>query len=418
MRANLRILIITYAFPPLNVIASHRPYSWARTWRDLGHDIEVLTLAKHPFDGAMDLERDLSGIGVHEVPYLPLARRGSVTARGAAGWERLKTFTRRARFSMGIFADPRLLAYAPMVRRGIELASERHVDVIVATSPPEIAFMVARTLARRTGAPWIADFRDLWFRDMLLYRSRIAAWLSGCLNRRLVNSAALLVTVSRGLQKRLARYMGREVVVSYNGFFADELGSQVSTPRDGKLHIVYTGRLYPGKRDPEPLFRALVALRATNADLPRRLSVDFYGFEDPWLQSLVERHGVQDCVAMRGFVPYRQSVGIQRGADALLFLDWADARAEGVLTGKLFEYLGSGRPILAIGPTKDSEAARIIADTGCGVTLTKVDEIVTYLRDLLSSPPPKIPDGAAQQYSRERQAEQLLATIRQQLAAT
>ena len=414
----MRILIVTYAFPPLNVIASHRPYSWARTWRNLGHEVEVLTFAKHPFDGAMDLERDVSRIRVHEVPYLPVARRRSSSPHGAATWEKLKTLTRRARFSMGIFADPRLLAYSPMVRRGMKLCSERSFDLIVATSPPEVAFMVARTLSRRASIPWIADFRDLWFRDMLLYRSRLASWLSGPLNRWLVKSAALRVTVSRGLQDRLSRYLGGEVLVSYNGYFTSEDGVQAPAPGDGKLDIVYTGRLYPGKRDPEPLFRALVALRATNPEQAHRVSVDFYGFDDPWLRALVERHGVQDCVAMHGFVPYQKSVGIQRVADVLLFLDWTDIRAEGVLTGKLFEYLGSGRPILAIGASKDTEAARIIADAGCGTTLTTVEEIVNYLQSLLSSPPPPIAEGAAARYSRERQAEELLAGIRQRLSPT
>ena len=121
---------------------------------------------------------------------------------------------------------------------------------------------------------------------------------------------------------------------------------------------------------------------------------------------------------MHGYVPYQKSVGIQRVADVLLFLDWTDIRAEGVLTGKLFEYLGSGRPILAIGASKNTEAARIIADTGCGTTLTTVEEIVNYLQSLLSSPPPPIAEGAAARYSRERQAEELLAGIRQRLSPT
>ena len=63
---QLRILIVAHAFPPMNSIASHRPYSWARFWRDEGHEIHVLTPAKHHFDGMMDLERDLRGIRVYE----------------------------------------------------------------------------------------------------------------------------------------------------------------------------------------------------------------------------------------------------------------------------------------------------------------------------------------------------------------
>jgi glycosyltransferase involved in cell wall biosynthesis len=398
----------------MNVIASHRPYSWARAWRDLGHEIEVLTFARHPFDGALDLERDLSGIRVHEVRYLPLGRPAAASAQRVARWESIKTLTRRARFSLGIFGDPRLLAYGPLVRKGLQQCSEQRFDLIVATSPPEIVFLVARTLSRRTGIPWVADFRDLWFRDMLLYRSRIAAWLAGPINRWLVRSAALLVTVSRGLQERLSAYLGREAIVSYNGFYGD--APQSTFPADGRKHIVYTGRLYPGKRDPEPLFRALTQLRAERPDLAQHLSVDFYGFDDPWLRSVVARHSVQDCVTLHGFVPHRQSTCVQCAADELLFLDWTDVNAEGVLTGKLFEYLGARRPILGIGPRNDSEAARVISDTGAGTTLTTHAEIVEHLRSLIASPrPADIPAEAVQEYSRDRQAVRLLEDILRQL---
>jgi glycosyltransferase involved in cell wall biosynthesis len=420
---RLRILIVAHAFPPINAIASHRPYSWAQAWRDLGHEIHVLTPAKYPFDGAIDNERDLSGIQVHEVAYLPLARTARNSSSGAPGarvvrWEWLKAVTRRARFALGTFGDLRLMACFPMVRKGLRVIREHGIQLIVATAPPESVFFVARRLSRRTGVPWVADFRDLWFHDMVLFRARLTTWLLGPINRWLVESAAVLVTVSRGLKNRLSYYLAREVVVSYNGFFAGDHGLSPPAPPwdDGRTHLVYTGRVYPGKQDPEGLFRALTVLRGTMPELAARISIDFYGFDDPWLRSLIERHAVADCVELHGFVPYRESVVAQRAADFLLFLDWTDTRAEGVLTGKLFEYLGSGRPILALGIRKDSEAARLISDAGCGTMLTGDGEIADYLRRALSSPrPPPIVSETAKHFSRERQARVLLEEITRRL---
>jgi len=379
-------------------------------WRDLGHEVEVLTFAKHALDGAMDLERDLAGIEVHEVGYLPV-RRAAASERGAARWEAVKALTRRARFALGSFGDVRLFAYRGLLRKGLRRCAERRFDLIVATSPPDVIFLVARRLSQRMGVPWVADFRDAWFHDMVLYRSRLAAALAGPLNRWLVSNAALLVAVSRGLQTRLQRYLGREVLLSFNGFLEEDQ-RDVAPTADGIRHIAYTGRVYPGKQDPEPLLRALAALRREIRDLPRRLSIDFYGFDDPALRSLVERHGVAECVALRGFVPYRESIAAQRAADALLFLDWMDVGAEGMMTGKLFEYLGSRRPILALGPRKDSEAARLIAGAGAGILLTSDSEVVDYLRKLLASPrPADLPAQAIARFSRERQAAELLGAI-------
>src|SRR5262249_6676180 len=99
--------------------------------------------------------------------------------------------------------------------------------------------------------------------------------------------------------------------------------------------------------------------------------------------------------------------------DVLLFLDWTDSRGDGMLTGKLLEYLGSGRPILALGVRKDSEAARLIAETGCGATLTGEDEIVSYLQNLLASGrPAAVGSVACDALSRERQARVLLDNLR------
>jgi glycosyltransferase involved in cell wall biosynthesis len=406
---SIRILIVTYAFPPLNAIASHRPYSWAKAWRELGHEIEVLTFAKHPVDGALDLQRDLAGMRVHEIGYLPRPR-GSV-----ARWEKIKAMTRRVRFSLGMFGDPRLLAAPALARAARKLGDERRFDLVVATAPPEITFMAARAMCKRTGAPWVADFRDHWSQDMTLYRSRLAAWLTGPLNRWLVAPAAALVTVSRGLQKRLAAEFGREVLVSYNGFFAADAVTP-RAPADGRRHIVYTGRLYPDKQDPEPLLRALRTLRQEMPDLAQRLAVDFYGHDDPALRALLERYGVADCVKLYGFVPYTGSIAAQRSADVLLYLDWTDARGEGMLTGKLFEYLGAGRPILALAARTGSEATQLVTGAGAGRVLTRDEEVVAYLRELLAAPRPSdVATPGVERFSRERQAQELLQSIRKEL---
>jgi glycosyltransferase involved in cell wall biosynthesis len=414
----MRILIVAYAFPPMNSSGSKRPWGWARAWRDLGHDVHVLTATKYAFDGPMDLTWELPGVEVHEVPYL--SARPAAPGDGARapdrqrldGWERLKTWTRRARFSLAMFGDPRQAAYRPLARAGLALMQRQPFDLIVATSPPEVAFFTARALSKQTGVPWVADFRDLWFHDMRLQQSRAASWLSGIVQRRVVRGAALLVTVSRGLRERLSAYLGRDVLVSYNGYLEEPRPAPARPAADGRIHIVYTGRVYPGRQDPEPLFRALDAAARAPGGLRSAVAVDFYGFEEPSVQALAAKYRLEDCVRIHGFVPHVESLAAQRAADALLFLDWTDTRAEGMLTGKLFEYLASGRPILALGPRADSEPARLIAEAGRGATFTQHEDIVAYLRRLSGSPrAPDADPAAVGAYSRERQARTLLSAI-------
>ena len=421
---KLRVLLVTYCFPPMNTIASHRPYGWARAWRDLGHEVHVLTPAKRGYDGYMDLECNLAGIQVHESGSRPAsARAASPLAAGKTGlesWERLKGITRRARFSLAMFGDPRLLAYFALVREGARLLRSQPFDLIVATSPPEVAFFAARALSRRTGVPWVADFRDLWFQDLRLHQSAVASWLSGIVQTRLVRSAAALVTVSAGLQERLSRHASREVLLSYNGPFEDaDTRPQPAPARPwpaGEVHLVYTGHVYKGRQDPEPLFRALAALDDEGDPAARRLRVDFYGHDEAWLSGLAARYRLGDRVRFHGFVPHRESLAAQRAADAVLFLDWTAPTARGMLTGKLFEYLACGRPIIALGRRTDTEAAELIAGTRCGETLTSEEQIVAFLKR--ASAGTRLPDvdtSAARRYSRAEQARALIAALQARL---
>lgn len=417
MEVPLRILIVTHAFPPMNAIGSHRSYGWAKAWRDERHEIHVLTPVKHAFDGTMDLERDLHGIHVHEVPYLvrrPTSARPFAERHRVERWEGIKTATRRVRSGFGMFGDVRLLAYRPMVDAGFDLARRHPFDLIIATSPPEVSFFVARSLAKRTGAAWFADFRDAWFRDLRFHHTAPAAWLAGRVNRWLVKPSAGLITVSQGLQRRLSADLGCDVRLAYNGFFeADhEPESAAGCVADGRLHIVYTGRIYPGRQNPEPLFEALALLKRSRTDLAQRLRVDIYGHDEPAVRRLVERFAVHDCVTLHGFVRFRRSLDAQLGADELLFLDWTAARSEGMLTGKLLEYLGSRRPIVALGLRRDSEAACLLERTGCGVTLITVPEVVAHLERLLrDGRPAPVDSPARERFSRDAQARTLLAEL-------
>ncbi len=418
-RKRLRILIIAHAFPPMNSTASHRPYSWAKTWSQMGHEVHVLTPKKHAFDGAMNLTFDISGFTVHTVPYLTGDKGGgSVDAfegRRVARWEQLKTYTRRIRFGFGMFADLRMLAYRPLVRKGSELLGEAKYNFIISTCPPQIVHLAAFSLAKKSGVPWIADYRDLWHREMLIHQFRLTSFLTGLVNGYVLRNAKAVSTVSEGLAQRLRDWLpGKEITVAYNGFFDKQYAGSPKRRawNDSKIHIVYTGRVYPRKRDPEMLLKALHELKKSGLDLASRMQIDFYGHYDPWLVELIKRYGVSDVVERHGFVSYEESVATQKAADLLLFLDWTDNRAEGVLTGKLFEYLASRRPVLSVATNRASEAGRIMRSCKVGVVLTSIEEIRKYIVDLLVRSPLVEPDEAAiNVYSREAQAKRLLERV-------
>jgi glycosyltransferase involved in cell wall biosynthesis len=250
---------------------------------------------------------------------------------------------------------------------------------------------------------------------------RASSWLTGRIKRPRLRQALALSTVSEGLAQRLSGFVGRDAIVCYNGFMprSNDAHAETRPWSDDKRHVVYTGRMFPGKRDPRRFFEGLALAQRADPRLSEKLTVDLYGFDDPWIGSMVAQYSVANCVRSHGQVPHRTSLAAQRHADLLLFLDWMDTRAEGILTGKLFEYLAAGRPILGVGASRDTEAARIIREAAAGETFVEPGEIRDRLLALAGAakhPPPTIHDGI-ERFSRFRQADALLEAIRSRLAA-
>ena len=424
----MRILIIAHDFPPLNSSASRRPYSWARTWSSLGHDVQVLTTAKYATDGRADLALDCSGFGVHAVAYLPLAKstaaRDSEAAGAARGspwslFELVRRSTRRLRLGLGIYTQTTMLAWRALLREALALNAAKRFDAVISTSGPEVCTFAAHGFARRTGTPWIADYRDLWFAEFAVQRYAFTTWSVGKLNTRMLRHAAAVSTVSEGLARYLERVTSCPVWISYNGYLEESPAAAQAKPREDSMrHLVYTGNFYPSKRDPEALLAALAELLAGDAQLPRRLRLDLYGPDEDWVRRRIAALGLQSVVRIHGVVPYSESLAAQRAAAALLFVDWMDTRAEGVLTGKLFEYLASGRPILCVGNRANTEAARIIAECGAGLIATEPGAIRAALAAVAGGTAAAAPDRAKiARFSRRTQAQALLGRIEALLAA-
>lgn len=415
----MRILIVSFYFPPYNSIGALRLGKTAKYLHRLGHDLRVLTAAGQPFDATLPVE--LPAELVVEVPYLDLNRplRGlrvgrsrlsdvSVTPRAAGGVRAILQKLRRLYANLANFPDAQVGWYLPAVRAGRRLLAHWRPDVVLASAWPGTAFLVGAELAHRASAPWVADYRDLWAEHPY---SASYAWrrsIERAVEDRVVGRAAGLVTVSEPLAVVLARRFNRRPAVVLNGFDAMDhpaLALAASPPGE-RLVIAYTGMIYPGKRDPSPLFAALASLGESG----RRVSIRFAGRNLDAVPALAARHGVSDRVEVLGSLPYAESLRLQAEADVLLLLMWDDASEEGVFTGKLFEYVGARRPILVVGCAR-SAAARLVVERGLGEAADDPAAIAAVLERMLArkrtSGTPLLPAGACDDLSRDTQTRRL-----------
>jgi glycosyltransferase involved in cell wall biosynthesis len=388
-----KLLIISFYFPPVNNPGALRIGKFAKYLPEFGWEPVVLTVDKIAGSSeTLPLEMDEASVlrTTYFDPRKLLSRKpGSSTVDSPQTSVRSKRWSETAlrilRLLQPIYASSlidKLLCdpwgwYPCAVRKGTEVLAKENIDVIFSTYNPSLPHLVASQLHRKTGIPWVAEFRDLWALNPYARKTQPFQLLDEQWERRTMSGCDLLITISEPLARDLAAFHSKKTVIIPNGFDEDDYGE--AFPLTSKFTITYTGRIYSEKRDPTPLFKALAELRHEGMVSPDDVEVRFFGKylkETPSL--LAEAYGIQDFVKTYDIVPFKESIRRQKESTVLLLLEWDDPRGAGTYTAKVFEYLGAGRPILATA-VKGGGIDKLLQESGSGMVANRVDEIKEIL---------------------------------------
>jgi len=431
----MKILIISSFFPPQNSIASLRPYSWAKYWSRSGHDVTVLTVSKPtrdedsplPFDGFKVVELPIPFFSslqkkVAQEPGPIQSKNSNTNAQNLINKMWHWCVTRFAAFQKryGCFSGCRMPDWRDLwVPSALKYARSERWDLVVSSAGPYSVHYVAYKL-RRCGLAdkWIADWRDLWTDNHIYPGLPFFRSAEAFLERRWCASADVITTVSEPLAELLRGKYGSKVRVVYNGFDQDEyedLPSGRFFPDDNMFRIVYTGSIYEEKQNPLPLFEAIARIYTHNPGIVSSLRVLFVG-HNANATSLAERMGVGGFVEYRGFVARPVALQMQRDADCLLFLDFDPSQFRGVLTGKIFEYLVAGPPIISIGFGSDPAVNDVILEGKRGFVLgNDVAKIQDCLLSMIEGRSKEYTNNNCiyniQRYSRSNMAERMLTFV-------
>lgn len=265
--------------------------------------------------------------------------------------------------------DARMFWIRPSARFLKKYISDHPVDAIVSTGPPHSMHLIAEKLHRYSGLPWIADFRDPWtnidfYQDLQL--TKLADMRHKALEKRVLKNASKIVTVTWRSKHEFEELSGRnDIVVIPNGFDDTDFNLTDEVKLDEKFSIVHIGSMNKD-RNPLPLWSALKAVLHESEELKSMLSIRLIGPIDFSVRESIEMAGLQSYVTFVEFIPHNEAVKHEQQAQVLLLMINNTPNARTIIPGKLYEYLGSGRPILAIGP-KDSDSAKVIGMTNGGV---------------------------------------------------
>ena len=289
-------------------------------------------------------------------PDLDAEVPASVPVRRAFAFDTARDLAVRGRYP-GLLARPdRWMSWRfDGIRQGLRLIREFRPEAIWSTYPIATAHVIGAELQRRSGLPWIADFRDPMAQDG--YPADAKTWQSfRAIEERASRQACrLCFTTPSAAATYRQRYpaAAERMVVLENGFDEDsfavaERALGEATPLNaGQITLLHSGTVYPSERDPTQLFAALAQLRQASPEIAAQLLVRFRASaHDALLHGLADRHGVQNMIEVLPPTGYGEALAEMMRADALLVLQASNCNEQ--VPAKVYEYLRAGRPILCL----------------------------------------------------------------------
>jgi glycosyltransferase involved in cell wall biosynthesis len=379
--ASRRILVVAFAYPPAPYIGGNRWLAISEHLRARGHEVTVLSTSAFGTledDAARDVHRTRDLMASPAIRAI--LRRPPLLVEG--GTATVST-TAPALLTKVLVPDGHLASWVPFATAAARrLLRSRRYDAVVTTTPYESAHLVGLACSR--SAAWVADFRDGWVfdshREPFVTGAQRA--LDRSLERRVARTADAVTAATRPIAEDFRDRLGVDAVHVPNGWDpawdAEVQRAEPPALEGDRLNLVYTGTLSGGwGRSPRALLRALRVL-SDEPEVAGRLRLVIAGRQTESderdlreLASPLVRHvGVLSRPAARA---------LQRRADGLVLIT---SRNRSEATGKLFEYLGAGRPVLAL--AEGNEAERIVRETAAGITVAPDDEhaIAATLREV------------------------------------
>lgn len=310
--------------------------------------------------------------------------------------------------------DARFLWIKPSVKYLKQYIKENNIDTIVTSGPPHSLHLIGLQLKKDLNIKWFADFRDPWTTigyHKALKLSSYAEKKHKALEKEVLNSADTIIVTSKTTKTEFEAITSKPIEVITNGYDVEKIEKQ---PLDDKFTLAHIGS-FLSERNPRILWKVLKELIKENKDFKNDFRLKLIGATSQEVLDTISEFKLNDYVQNLGYVSHQEAVEHQRKSQVLLLIEIDSEVTKSIIPGKLFEYMVSERPIIAIGPN-DSDFAEIITSTNTGVFFTydekeKLKALLLKYYQEYQNQNLKVHAVGLQQYSRKSLTEKLSKLI-------
>lgn len=371
------ILIVLYYWPPAGGPGVQRWLKFAKYLPEWGYHpiIAYPKGAAYPIIDKQLLSEIPNDISLIEIPITEplnwLKKMGLKSAKtfsqGVIKPKSKQTLVERLLWWMRanfFIPDARVTWISTAVKHLDAFLTQNKVDTLITTGPPHSLHLIGQQLKAKHKLRWIADFRDPWTSigyHAQLPLTHLAKQKHQRLEKQVLESADLLLVTSKGTAKEFKDLTSTPIQVITNGF---DIPINTQLTDNPKFSLAHIGS-FLSERNPKGLWRVLSEL-TKNEDFARDLQLDFAGIVSPEIEQTLKAFGLSSFVCTHGYLSHEQAIALQRQAQVLLLIEIDAKETASIIPGKLFEYMASGRPILALGPN-NSDIADLLLETQSGV---------------------------------------------------
>ncbi len=385
---NLRnVLVIAYYFPPMGLSGVQRTLKFVKYLPQFGWQPTVVSVTPTGYyaqDYTLLEEIHPAHVEIERIGSLDpnrLFRKKGVVKMPSERWRKLFTFVSDSFF----IPDNKIGWKRQVLKRAEAIFSKKQYDVIFATAPPFTDFLIGVELAERFHKPLVVDYRDPWHDyPYKYYPTPLHQWRNFSLEKRVLRAASRIITTNRRVKElilqRFKFLQYNDINILPQGFDPQDFtNGRAENRKPAVMRITHAGVFY-GDRTPKYFLRALKKLFSENPDLKRSIEAVFVGHVHDEHAQLVKSLGLEESVTMTGYLDHSRCIQALLSSDVLWLMLDNDKQSP----GKVYEYLGARKPILACVPNGFIRQAIKEADAALVVEPKNVDAIASAIKELYS----------------------------------
>lgn len=376
-----KVLIISYAFPPVGGAGVQRTLKFVKYLKDFNWEPYVLTV-KNPSVPLKDeyLAKEIQQQNIYRAfsfePDYRYKKGAWKKLEESSNSKRSKLITKikniiRSLINLILLPDPQIAWIPAAVVKGLVIVRKKNVDAIFVSAPPFSSFLIALIISKITGKPFVADFRDEWVafytKAYDFHKRATGSRIVKRLEQLVIRNASMIITATNGITRNYQNTYPHEsysIHTITNGYDPDDfefIEEQYPASEKTKMEILYTGTIFD-ITTARYFLNALDELLTEKPNLEQNIEVSFVGRIVEEEMPYFDDFGKNKVLRLEGYIPHDQCNRRMFQADVLLLLLSEMPGTERILTGKIFEYLATGNQILAVIP--EGELAEMLRAQG------------------------------------------------------